>query len=200
MEIVEMVLCGKVNKEIVSNIDRFGGKAIGLSGIDANLIKAHKMEVRLEDEKIMDLGYTGMVKNIDPTIINSLHREGFIPIIAPLGIDEKGEKYNINADLVSGEIAAYLRANKLIFLTDTKGILKDMNDEESLISTIKISQIPSLIKKGYIKGGMLPKIEACKKAIEKGVEKAHIIDGRILHSLLLELFTDKGIGTQVIKD
>ncbi|MDI6785503.1 MAG: acetylglutamate kinase [bacterium] len=200
MDIVEMVLCGKINKEIVSNIDKQGGKAIGLSGVDANLIKAEQLLVKTKGKKILNLGHTGRVKSIDPTIINALHKEGFIPIIAPVGIDEDGKRYNINADLVSGEVAAYLKAHKLIFLTDIKGILKDPNNEDTLISTIKINEVASLIKKGYIKGGMIPKIDACKKAIENGVGKAHIINGKILHSLLLELFTDKGIGTQVVKE
>ncbi|MBU0599904.1 acetylglutamate kinase [bacterium] len=200
MEIVEMVLCGKINKEIVANIDRQGGKAVGLSGVDANLIKAASLLTKRKDEKLIDLDHTGRVKSIDPTIISSLHREGFIPVIAPVGIDEFGKRYNINADLASGEIAACLKAYKLIFLTDIKGILKDSHHEETLISTIKLKEITSLIEKGYIKGGMIPKAEACKKAIKNGVEKVHIIDGRITHSLLLELFTDQGIGTQVIKE
>lgn len=199
MDIVEMVLCGKVNKEIVSNINKQGGRAIGLSGIDANLIKAKQLLIKTKNRKALDLGHTGRVESIDSTIINALHKEGFIPIIAPVGIDEDGKRYNINADLVSGEIAAYLKAHKLIFLTDTKGILKDPHNEETLISTIKIHEVESLIKEGYIKGGMIPKIDACKNAIENGVKKAHIINGKILHSLLLELFTDKGIGTQVVK-
>lgn len=199
MDIVEMVLCGKINKEIVSNIDQQGGKAIGLSGIDANLIKAKPLLVKTESKKILDLGHTGKVESIDPTIIHALHKEELIPIIAPVGIDENGKRYNINADLVSGEIAAYLKAHKLIFLTDVKGILRDPTNEDTLISTIKIEEIESLLKKGDIKGGMIPKIDACKKAIENGVEKVHIINGKISHSLLLELFTDKGIGTQVVK-
>ena len=193
MAIVEMVLDGRVNKSIVSAINRKGGKSIGLSGKDGQLIEAKPY---LLESKI-DLGYVGKVVKINPEIIQSVIKQGYIPVIAPIGVDENGQSYNINADIVAGEIATALEAEKIILLTDVKGILMDKADNESLISVAKVSEIPDLINKGVIAGGMIPKVQCCVQAIKGAVEKAHIIDGRIPHSSLLEIFTDQGIGTMV---
>jgi acetylglutamate kinase len=191
MAIVEMVL-GRINKGIVALINQHGAKAVGLSGKDAGLIRAEKC--RLD----VDIGFVGDVVEIDPRIINVLDREGYIPIIYSVGACGEGKTYNINADSVAGEIAAALKAEKLIMLTDVRGIMRDQSDTKSLMSTIKISDIDPLIKEGIISGGMLPKVEACITALRGDVKKTHIIDGRISHSILLEIFTDSGIGTQII--
>lgn len=190
MEIVEMVL-GKINKGLVALINQHGGKAVGLSGKDGGLITAQKCITDI------DIGFVGDVSRIDPAIVNVLDREGFIPVISSIGVCE-GQTYNINADLVAGEIASALKAEKLIMLTDVRGIMEDQNDIKSLISTLKISEIDPLIRDKLIGGGMLPKVQACIIALRGGVKKTHIIDGRISHSLLLEIFTDSGIGTQII--
>lgn len=190
MEIVEMVL-GRINKGLVALINQHGAKAVGLSGKDAGLISATKC---VSD---VDIGFVGDVSEIDPTIINVLDKEGFIPIISSIGVCN-GETYNINADLVAGEIAGALKAEKLIMLTDVRGIMRDPKEPSSLISTIRLTEIDSLKKDNIISGGMLPKVDACVIALKKGVKKTHIIDGRISHSLLLEIFTDSGIGTQII--
>ncbi len=190
MEIVEMVL-GKINKGLVALINEHGAKAVGLSGKDAGLISAEKCKLDV------DLGFVGDVSEIDPTIINVLDREGFIPVISSIGTCD-GDTYNINADLVAGEIAASLRAEKLIMLTDVRGIMRDQKDQSTLVSTIKASEIGKFSEEGIISGGMLPKVEACVVALRGGVKKTHIIDGRISHSILLEIFTDSGIGTQII--
>jgi acetylglutamate kinase len=190
MEIVEMVL-GRINKGLVALINEHGAKAVGLSGKDAGLISAEKCK------SDVDLGFVGDVSEIDPTIINVLDKEGFIPVISSIGTCD-GDTYNINADLVAGEIASALKAEKLIMLTDVRGIMRDQKDENTLISTIKASEIEKLSKDGVIIGGMLPKVEACVVALRSGVKKTHIIDGRISHSILLEIFTDSGIGTQII--
>ncbi|MEW5768143.1 MAG: acetylglutamate kinase [bacterium] len=194
-DIALMILAGKLNKEIVSLINGQGGKAlaVGLSGVDGGLIEAQKLTTTNK----IDLGFTGRVAGVNPKIITTLDEAGFIPVIAPLGVDPDGATYNINADLVAGELAASLQANKLIFLTDTRGILKNPEDDDSLISSIRANRISELFEKGYITGGMIPKLRACEHAVQSGVEKAHIIDGRVHHSLLLEIFTDKGIGTQI---
>ena len=190
MEIVEMVL-GRINKGLVALINQHGAKAVGLSGKDGGLITAEKCK------SDVDLGFVGDVSEIDPQIIHVLDKEGFIPVISSIGTCD-GETYNINADLVAGEIAASLKAEKLIMLTDIRGILRDQKDEKSLISTIKVSEIDQLKQDGVISGGMLPKVEACVIALRESVKKTHIIDGRISHSILLEIFTDSGIGTQII--
>lgn len=197
-DIALMILAGKLNKEIVSLINGQGGKAlaVGLSGVDGGLIEAQKMTTTAK----IDLGFTGQVARVNPKIITTLDEAGFIPVIAPLGVDSDGARYNINADSVAGKLATSLKASKLIFLTDTRGILKDPEDENSLISSVRSSRISELFEKGYITGGMIPKLKACQQAVQSGVKKAHIIDGRVHHSLLLEIFTDKGIGTQVIED
>lgn len=192
MEIVQMVLCGKINIEIVDMVSRHGAKAVGLSGVDGGLIQAKK---HIPAEGKEDIGLVGDVIRIEPKIIESLDEKGFIPVIASLGIGKDDERYNINADLVAGEVASSLKAIKLVILTDTKGILGEKNN---LVSTIRMGEIERLITKGIVTGGMIPKLRACEIALKGGTKKAHIIDGRIPHSLLLELFTDEGIGTQVI--
>lgn len=198
MDIVEMVLGGLVNKEIVSLINSHGGKAVGLSGKDGGLIKAKKKLIKKSSEtgvdEIIDIGLVGEVTHIDPHIIISLEEDGFIPVISPVGVGSKNETLNINADYVAASIASALQSEKLILLTDVPGIM-DKNDK--IISTLKKQQIKKLIEDGTITGGMLPKVQACIKAIEGGVSKTHIIDGRVPHCLLLEIFTKEGIGTEI---
>jgi len=200
MDIVEMVLGGLVSKEIVSLINRQGGKAVSLSGKDAGLIKAKKKTIKkLTPEtgvsEIVDIGLVGEVTSISPDIITSLDRDGFIPVISPIGEGSNGETLNINADFVAAAVAAALKAEKLILLTDVPGILdKDGN----IMTTLKKSQISRLIKDGTITGGMLPKVQACLDVLAEGVEKTHIIDGRVPHCLLLEIFTKEGIGTEIL--
>ncbi|HAA88975.1 MAG: Acetylglutamate kinase [Thermoanaerobacterales bacterium 50_218] len=200
MAIVEMVLAGKVNKEIVALINKLGGKGIGLSGKDGNLIEARKKVLIDEQGETVDLGYVGEITRVNPEIINTVLEKGYIPVVAPIGVGENGESYNINADYVAGELAAALGANKLVLLTDVEGILADREDPESLLSVVRVSEVPELIRRGVISGGMIPKVECCVQALEKGVGRTHIIDGRILHSILLEVFTDEGVGTMVIKE
>jgi acetylglutamate kinase len=201
MDVVEMVLGGKVNKEIVSNINRHGGKAVGITGKDGGLIRARKLEMTTINPEsltpeIIDIGMVGEVEQVDPAIIEALKQHNFIPVIAPIGGGLEGETYNINADLVAGKIAGALAAEKLILLTDVEGV-KDKQGR--LISTIDIRRVPDLINNGTISGGMIPKVNCCVEAIEEGVAKTHIIDGRMEHACLLEIFTDKGIGTAVAR-
>jgi acetylglutamate kinase len=204
MEIVEMVLAGKVNKDIVAGINQIGGKAVGLSGKDGNLINAQKKIELTKDEQgqeiAIDLGFVGEVKKINPQIIKTVVDEGYIPVIAPIGVGDEGESYNINADYVAGEIAGALKADKFVLLTDVEGIFADYEEKTSLISSLRIQDIATFIERGTINGGMIPKVECCINALNQGVEKAHIIDGRIPHSILLEIFTDEGIGTMVVKE
>lgn len=197
MDIVEMVLGGLINKEIVSLINKHGGKAIGLSGKDGFLIKAKKKTIKKTStkEEIIDLGLVGEVSEIDPNVIFSLEQEGFIPVIAPIGISDKGETLNINADSVASSIASALKAEKLILITDVPGLL---DKKGKIITSIKKNKITQLIADGIIKGGMLPKVQACIKALDSGVSKTHIIDGNIPHCLLLEIFTKEGIGTEIL--
>ncbi len=200
MDVVEMVLGGKVNKSIVSQINLQGGKAVGLSGKDGALIVAKKLRMVHQAEKnsppeIIDPGHVGEVTKINPELIYTLAGQGFIPIIAPVGVGEFGETYNINADLVAAEVAKALGATRLILLTDVDGVL-DKKDE--LVSSIHADDIEDLIEDEIISGGMIPKIECAADALESGVEKAHIINGKKRHSLLLELFTDEGIGTEIL--
>jgi acetylglutamate kinase len=199
MDVVEMVLVGRVNKEIVGNINRHGGKAVGLSGKDGNLITARKMEMTATNPdsltpEIIDIGMVGEVESITPDIIGALEENGFIPVIAPVGIGRNGETFNINADLVAGKIAGALQAEKLILLTDIEGI-KDKQGE--LLSTIDYKQVASLIADETLSGGMIPKATCCVDAITEGVTKTHIVDGRLEHACLLEIFTDQGIGTAI---
>jgi acetylglutamate kinase len=200
MDVVEMVLVGKVNKEIVNLINRNGGRAVGLSGKDGRLITARKMKYlknRGADQppEIIDIGMVGEIISIESHILMNLLESDFIPVIAPVGAGEKGETYNINADLVAGHIAASLKARKLILLTDTEGVL---DRKGKLLSTLKIEEVSELIQEGTIKGGMLPKVNCCLEALKNGVRKAHIIDGRKDHAILLEIFTRMGISTEVV--
>lgn len=200
MDIVEMVLAGKVNKEIVGFINHHGGRAVGLSGKDGSIVLAEKYllsEERAKDTppEIIDLGLVGKVKTIQADLIQSLTRDGFIPVIAPTGMGERGETFNINADLVAGAVAAALRAEKLVLLTDVAGVL---DGEKNLINTMDDTEAYRLIAEGTIEGGMYPKVKCCLKALRSGVRKAHIIDGRKKHAILLEVFTDRGVGTEII--
>ena len=199
MEIIEMVLAGKISSEIVSELINHDGDAIGLSGIDSSLIYAHKKPVSKIDEEIVDLGFVGEVDKINADLIDLLLNHDFIPVISPIGIAEDGTRLNLNADTAAGEVASSVGAEKLIILTDVPGVLRDPSDPNSLIHKIKISEVPDLIEEGIITGGMIPKIETCVKAIENGVNSCHIIDGRKKHSLLLEIFTTNGIGTMIYK-
>ncbi len=201
MDVVEMVLGGKVNKEIVTNINRYGGKAVGITGKDGGLIQARKLEMTAVNPEtltpeIIDIGMVGEVEQVDPAIIKSLKEHDFIPVIAPIGGGLDGETYNINADLVAGRIAGALKAEKLILLTDIEGV-KDKQGK--LISTIDVQRVPDLINNGTISGGMIPKVNCCVDAVDEGITRAHIIDGRMEHACLLEMFTDKGIGTVVAR-
>lgn len=192
MEIVEMVLAGKTNKGIVSLINRQGGKAVGLSGKDANLLVAQKAMPGGND-----LGFVGEITEINTDIIHTLIAQGYIPVISSIAVGEDGTSYNINADHVAGELAAALQASKLIMLTDVQGIYEDFSDKSSLISVLSTKEANGLIKSGKVDKGMIPKVEACITALGGGVEKAHVIDGTIPHALLMEVFTDKGIGTMI---
>ena len=201
MDIVEMVLVGKVNKEIVALINQQGGKAVGLSGKDGGLIIAKKLKLtrsrgKDEDPEIIDIGMVGEVKKINPEVIEALEKENFIPVIAPIGVGEEGETYNINADLVAGKVASALKSEKLILLTDVEGV-KD--EKKQLIPTLDAKQARRLIAQKVISSGMIPKVNCCLDALEEGVTKTHIIDGRVEHAVLLEMFTDVGIGTQIFK-
>jgi acetylglutamate kinase len=198
MSVVEMVLTGQVNKEVVGYINLHGGKAVGLSGKDGNLLICEKLleEVRQEDGSIgkVDLGFVGDVIEVNRQVLESLESGGFIPVIAPVGVGKDGESYNINADLVAGRIAAALKAEKLMLLTDVPGV-KDTSG--SLLSTIALADVPTLIDNGTITGGMIPKVTCCTDALRGGVKKSHIVDGRVPHAILLEMFTDVGIGTEI---
>ena len=200
MDVVEMVLGGKVNKEIVNLINHNGGKAVGLSGKDGGLITARKMQYKRKKEddrpsEIIDMGMVGEIIAVDNQILLSLIRDGFTPVIAPVGAGKDGETYNINADLVAGHIAASLKARKLILITDTEGVL---DKESRLISTIRMEESGRLIDDGTIQGGMIPKINCCLEALKGGVKKAHIIDGRKDHAILLEIFSKTGVGTEIV--
>ncbi|MGD9008744.1 MAG: acetylglutamate kinase [Desulfobacteraceae bacterium] len=199
MDVVEMVLGGKVNKAIVNQINQQGGKAVGLSGKDGGLIQAEKMQIVFQEDsnkppEIIDPGMVGRVTQINPSLIDTLTAEGFIPIIAPIGVGPDGETYNINADLVASKMAVALNAGRLMLMTDVDGVL-DANNE--LISSIDAATIEKLIAGGQITGGMIPKIECALEAVRAGVAKAPIINGKRRHAILLELFTDEGIGTEV---
>jgi acetylglutamate kinase len=195
VEIVEMVLVGKINKEIVGLINFHGGKAVGLSGKDGSLILARRRLHRLPSGEEVDIGLVGEVEHVNPEPIRLLEEHGFIPVIAPVGVGASGETYNINADLVAGEVAAALGAEKLIHLTDVQGIL---GDNGSLITTLSPKEAERLMDESVIDGGMLPKVESSLRALRGGTAKAHIIDGRVPHAILLELFTHEGIGTEIV--
>ncbi len=193
MEIVNMVLAGKINKELVTLLNHYGVKAAGLSGQDGGLLQAVKKNMPGGE----DLGFVGEVKRVNPELLHTLLAKGYIPVVATVGVGEEGENYNINADTVAGELAAALPAEKLIILTDVEGIHEDPADNSTLISNLKIEKALEMIADGRIGGGMIPKVHACIHALRHGVSRAHIIDGRRPHSLLLEILTDKGIGTMV---
>ena len=200
IDIVEMVLEGLVNKEIVSLINRHGGMAVGLTGKDGGLIKAVKKVIRKTSDEtgmdeVIDLGLVGKVKEVNPAILESLESNGFIPVVAPVGVSSEGVTMNINADSVASVLASALAAEKLILLTDVAGI-NDMKDQ--VVSTAKTRDIKKMIQKGTISGGMIPKVQAYMDALKGGVAKTHIIDGRVPHCLLLEIFTEKGIGTEIL--
>lgn len=197
MEVVEMVLVGRVNKEIVSLANKFGSQALGICGKDGNLIEAESYE--LDSEKEVDLGYVGQVKKINSEVLDNLIDDNFLPVVSPIGVGVEGESYNINSDLVAGHLAAALDADKLILLTNVEGILADKDDNDSLISSLTIDKAKAMMNEGKIAGGMIPKVNSCINALEKGVRRTHILDGRVSHALLLEIFTDKGIGTMVTK-
>ncbi|HEX9019974.1 MAG TPA: acetylglutamate kinase [Nitrospirota bacterium] len=201
MDIVEMVLGGKVNKEIVTLINRAGGRAVGLTGKDGGLIQAKKLKMtRKSDDtgetEIIDIGLVGEVTEVRPGALDALEQGGFVPVIAPVGVGENGETYNINADLVAGAVAGALKAEKLILLTDQAGIL---DKDKNLIPSLNKKKVETLIQSGVIAGGMLPKTRSCFEALDAGCAKVHIIDGRIPHALLLEIFTKEGIGTEITR-
>ncbi|MGH7825468.1 MAG: acetylglutamate kinase [Candidatus Binatia bacterium] len=200
LDIVEMVLIGKVNKGIVTLINQHGGMAVGLSGKDGGLILARKMNVTVsengEPTETIDIGMVGEIIGINPLVIDSLDENKFIPVIAPVGVGRDGETYNINADFVAGEIAEALHAEKLILMTDVAAV-KDKKGE--LLSTLKVNQARKMIEEGVIASGMIPKVECCMEALKGGVEKTHIIDGRVKHAVLLEIFTKEGVGTEVVR-
>lgn len=201
MDVVEMVLGGKVNKAIVAQINRHGARAVGLSGKDGGLIQAKKMTISVKDDEtkppeIIDPGLVGEVTRVNPEILHTLAKQGFIPVIAPVGVGENGETFNINADMVASEVAAALKAHKLIYMTDVDGVL---DPEGKLVSTIPEKKISTMVSQKIITRGMIPKVEFARKAIVQGVEKVHIINGKNRHAILLELFTDKGIGTEVTR-
>lgn len=203
MEIVEMVLVGKVNKGIVNLINKFGGKAVGLCGKDGRLITAKKKQTIVKDNKgmetVQDIGLVGEVAEIKPDLIHSLTKEGYIPVVAPIGFGTEGETLNINADYVAGALGGALKAHKLVLLTDVEGIYLG-DGPDTIASKLMAAEVPELITKGTIKGGMIPKVESCLSALSNGVENVHIVDGRRPHSLLLEIFTKEGIGTMVVKE
>ncbi len=205
MSVVEMVLVGTVNKEIVGLINRLGGQAVGLSGRDGELVQAERMKIYKYsgDERppeIIDIGRVGKVSKINPQVLLSLERDGFIPVIAPVGVGPDSQAYNINADLVAGAIAGKLRAEKLILLTDVPGVLGTggEGEEQRLIHSMTMEDVEKAIDEGTASGGMIPKLKACLKALRQGTKKAHILDGRREHAILLELFTDAGVGTEIV--
>ena len=194
MEVVEMVLGGKINKELVSTIQQLGGQAVGLSGKDGAMLQA----TRVKSKTGKDIGYVGRVSKVNTSILDLLDKEQFIPVIAPLGLGTDGKTYNVNADEAAGAIAGALKAEKLVFLTDVPGICRKKNDPKSLLSSVKVKDVAKLIKSGVISGGMIPKVEACLHAVKSGVHKTHIIDGTLPHALLLEIFTPQGVGTEIV--
>lgn len=201
MEIVEMILAGKINKELVALLNTLGGRAVGLCGKDAGLFLARRKTAFAgnpgETKNAVDIGFVGEIERVDPELVITLLKENYIPVIAPVAAGADGESYNINADHAAGELAAALKAEKLVLLTDVEGVLKNMADKDSLLSVIKVKEVSQLISEGTINGGMIPKVECCVSAINGGVKTTHILDGRLSHSILLEVFTDKGIGTMV---
>jgi acetylglutamate kinase len=189
IDIVQMVLAGKVNKDLVQLLERHSGRAVGLCGLDDGMLRAEKMAAP------EDLGFVGEITEVNPAPLNNATQNGYVPIVAPLAGGGHGEVYNINADVAAARIAAELKAEKLILMTDVRGLLRDKDDENTLIPVVNASEVPKLQKQGIITGGMIPKVDCCVDAVRRGVGRAHIIDGRIPHSILIELFSDEGIGT-----
>ncbi len=204
LDIAQMVLVGKINTDLVSRFNSRGCKSVGLSGKDGRLIMARKKSpqkiLKKDGEKEVDLGLVGETEKINPEIIEILTSHGYIPVIAPIGLSKKGTSLNLNADTVAGDIAHAVKAKKLIILTDVPGVMENLEDKNGLMRELKTTDIKRLIRKGIIKGSMIPKTRACVRAVVAGVETAHIIDGRVRHSILAELFTDEGIGTMIKKD
>ena len=201
VEIAEMVLAGKLNAEIVRMLNLRGVRAVGLSGKDAGLIKARKKYAMVYDNDTkseVDIGYVGEITSIDTNIIVDLLDRGYVPVVSPIGMGEHGESYNINADYVAAEIAGALHAEKLLLLTDVEGVYQNFADKTSFISMLHMEEAKDYIRSGVIAGGMIPKVEACLRALEAGAHKTHIIDGRLVHSIILEIFTSRGIGTMVL--
>ncbi|MEE1229905.1 MAG: acetylglutamate kinase [Phascolarctobacterium sp.] len=201
--IAEMALVGKINTDLVARLNTLGGKAVGLNGKDATLIQAkkHLADVYENGEvNLVDIGYVGNVEKVNTELIEVLLDAGFIPVIAPTGVGAQGETYNINADSVAGEVAGALKAEKLLVLTDVRGIYSDYRDENSFISTLTFEKAQELIIRGKIDGGMIPKVRACITALSGGAKKTHIIDGRAEHTILMEILSDKGVGTEVVKE
>jgi acetylglutamate kinase len=202
MQVVEMVLTGKVNSDIVKHLNQNGGEAVGLCGSDANLLVAHKKITTVQNEdgstRNVDLGLVGEVESVNVDLLNSLLEQGYIPVISPVASGRKGESYNVNADLAAGAVAAALKAEKLVLLTDVEGLYRDYKDKSSLISVLPTRMVDSLKEQGVIAGGMIPKIDCCVHAVKQGVGSVHILDGRVLHCILLEIFTREGIGTMVV--
>ncbi|MFH1820979.1 MAG: acetylglutamate kinase [Methanobacteriota archaeon] len=203
MEILHEQLAGKINKQIVLRINHHGGKALGISGIDGNLIRARKLIYKITTSKgkevEIDLGLVGEVEKIEPAIINNFIKAGCIPVIAPIGIDAEGRSLNINADMVAAELSGAMRAKKLVIITDVIGVMRDPNDEKTLISTITAEDVQALTQLGVIKKGMIPKVDACLKALQLGVDRCHIINGAMPHVLLLEILTETGVGTMIVR-
>ena len=191
IDVVQMVLAGKVNKDLVQLLERHSGRAVGLCGLDDGLLKAEKLAYR------EDLGYVGEITEVNPAVLNNATQSGYVPVVATVAGGPEGEVFNINADVAAARIAAELKAEKLILMTDVRGLLRDKDDESSLIPVVNVSDVPKLQNQGIISGGMIPKIACCVDAVRRGVGRAHIIDGRIPHSILIELFSDEGIGTML---
>ena len=192
IKVVQMVLCGKTNKDLVRLLQQNNGRAIGMCGVDGRMIQAKKLE------SDPDLGYVGEITKIDPAPILDVLEKGYIPVIATIGCDEEGNVYNINADLAAARIAAQLKAENLISMTDVAGLLRDKEDPSSLISVVKVSEVPALIQQEIVSGGMIPKVNCCVEAVRRGVKRAFIIDGRVAHSILIEMMTDEGMGTMFL--
>lgn len=192
MEVVQMVLSGKTNKNLVALVEQHGGRALGLCGVDGGMIRAEKKTDK------GDLGFVGQITEVDTAPITDAIDRGYIPVIATVGCDRAGNTYNINADTAAAAIASALGAENLILMTDIRGLLRDKDDESTLIPAVKVSEVPSLVREGIISGGMIPKIECCVEAVRQGVSRAFIIDGRIPHSILIEMMTDEGIGTMFL--
>lgn len=192
MDIVQQVLAGKVNKQLVQHLEQQSGKAVGLCGLDGGMLMADKLVSGEED-----LGLVGEIREVNTAVIENVTRAGYIPVVATVAGGYHGEVYNVNADVAAAQIAAKLGALKLILMTDVRGLLRDREDESSVIPVVNVSDVPRLQRQGIISGGMIPKIDCCVEAVRQGVERAHIIDGRIPHSILIELFSDEGIGTML---